>query len=106
MQNTGESDKDTQNAGEQDGDTQNPGESDQGGFPADPKYCAPLWYKENMPESEFPANPYFAGNGADEATKQATIEMICKTPLDYEPGAVDPEHIQALKDEVEAAMAR
>ena len=58
----------------------------QGGFPADPKYCAPLWYKENMPESEFPANPYFAGNGADEATKQATIEMICKTPPDYEPG--------------------
>ena len=58
----------------------------QGGFPADPKYCAPLWYKEKIPESEFPANPYFAGNGADEATKQATIEMICKTPLDYEPG--------------------
>ena len=59
----------------------------QGGFPADPKYCAPLWYKEKIPESEFPVNPYFAGNGADEATKQATIEMICKTPLDYEPGA-------------------
>ena len=58
----------------------------QGGFPADPKYCAPLWYKENVPESEFPRNPYFAGNGADEATRQATIEMICKTPLDYEPG--------------------
>ena len=58
----------------------------QGGFPADPKYCAPLWYKEEIPESEFPVNPYFAGNGADEETRQATIEMICKTPLDYEPG--------------------
>lgn len=58
----------------------------QGGFPADPKFSAPLWYKENIPESEFPKNPYFAGNGADEATRQATIEMICKTPLDYEPG--------------------
>ncbi len=58
----------------------------QGGFPADPKYCAPLWYKENMKESEFPANPYFAGNGADEETRQATIDMICRTPLDYEPG--------------------
>ena len=58
----------------------------QGGFPADPKYCAPLWYKENMKESEFPANPYFAGNGADEETRQTTIDMICRTPLDYEPG--------------------
>lgn len=58
----------------------------QGGFPADPKFSAPLWYKENIPESEFPKNPYFAGNGADEATRLATIDMICRTPLDYEPG--------------------
>ena len=58
----------------------------QGGFPVDPKYCAPVWYKEGIPESEFPVNPYFAGNGADEAAKQATVEMICRTPLDYEPG--------------------
>ncbi len=59
----------------------------QGGFPADGKYCAPYLYIENLPAGEsYPVNPLFAGNGADEATKQATIEMIFKTPLIYEPG--------------------
>ncbi len=58
----------------------------QGGFPADPKYCAPKLYRENMAQEDFPENPLFAGNGADEATKRATVEMICRTPLEYEPG--------------------
>ena len=59
----------------------------QGGFPPDPKYCAPKLYKEDLEEGEsYPDNPLFAGNGADEATRKATIDMICKTPLDYEPG--------------------
>ena len=59
----------------------------QGGFPADPKYCAPQLYKEELEEGEtYPDNPLFAGNGADEETRQSTIEMICRTPLDYEPG--------------------
>ncbi len=59
----------------------------QGGFPGDPKYCAPRLYKEELEEGEtYPENPLFAGNGADEETREATIEMICKTPLDYEPG--------------------
>lgn len=59
----------------------------QGGFPADPKYCAPYLYKEDLEDGEYyPENPLFAGNGADDATKKATIDMICKTPLDYEPG--------------------
>ncbi len=59
----------------------------QGGFPADTKYCAPQLYKKDLAEGEtWPDNPLFAGNGADEKTRQATVEMICKTPLDYEPG--------------------
>ena len=59
----------------------------QGGFPADPKYCAPYLYKEDLEDGEYyPENPLFAGNGADDKARQATIDMICKTPLDYEPG--------------------
>ncbi len=59
----------------------------QGGFPADAKYPAPKLYKENLAEGEsYPDNPLFAGNGADERTKRSTVKMICKTPLDYEPG--------------------
>ena len=59
----------------------------QGGFPADTKYCAPQLYKKDLAEGEtWLDNPLFAGNGADEKTRQATVEMICKTPLDYEPG--------------------
>ena len=59
----------------------------QGGFPADPKYSAPKLYRQGLEEGQsYPDNPLFAGNGADEQTRQATIEMICKTPLDYEPG--------------------
>ncbi|WP_022770619.1 MULTISPECIES: penicillin binding protein PBP4B [unclassified Butyrivibrio] len=59
----------------------------QGGFPADPKYCAPKLYKDGLkPGEDYPENPLFAGNVPSEETKQATVEMICKTPLDYEPG--------------------
>ncbi|MBO6197184.1 MAG: penicillin binding protein PBP4B [Butyrivibrio sp.] len=59
----------------------------QGGFPADPKYCAPKLYKNGLkPGEDYPENPLFAGNVPSEETKQATVEMICKTPLDYEPG--------------------
>ena len=58
----------------------------QGGFPADPHYCAPVLYTKDLPEKLWPANPYFAGNEPGEETKKATIEAICKTPLDYEPG--------------------
>ncbi len=59
----------------------------QGGFPADPRYSAKQLYKEDLEEGEdYPENPLFAGNGSDEETRNATIEMIRKTPLDYEPG--------------------
>ena len=59
----------------------------QGGFPADPKYCAPQLYREDLEEGEsYPDNPLFAGNGGDEETRKATVRMICRTPLDYEPG--------------------
>ncbi len=58
----------------------------QGGFPADPRYFNPYINaatQEYDPDSE---NVLFAGNGADEATRQATVEAICRTPLLYEPG--------------------
>ena len=59
----------------------------QGGFPADPRYPAPYIYKADLEEGEtYPENPLFAGNGADEKTKRATVEAIFKTPLEYEPG--------------------
>ena len=58
----------------------------QGGFPAGPRYFninvdAPS--QEYRPDAE---NILYAGYGADEETKEATVEAICKTPLMYEPG--------------------
>ena len=59
----------------------------QGGFPADPKYSAPYLYKDELEEGEdYPENLLFAGNTPGEKTRKATIDMICKTPLWYEPG--------------------
>jgi CubicO group peptidase (beta-lactamase class C family) len=59
----------------------------QGGFPPDPQYFVPYYRKENLAKGEsHPANDLFAGNGADEATRAKTLEMINKTPLKYEPG--------------------
>ncbi|WP_081641122.1 penicillin binding protein PBP4B [Butyrivibrio sp. XPD2006] len=59
----------------------------QGGFPADPKYCAPKLYKNGLaPGEDYPENPLFAGNVPGEETKQVTVDMIRRTPLDYEPG--------------------
>ncbi len=58
----------------------------QGGFPADPRYFNPHINTETQEFDINRTNRLFAGNGADEATKQATIEAICKTPLLYEPG--------------------
>ncbi|MBR2764500.1 MAG: penicillin binding protein PBP4B, partial [Blautia sp.] len=59
----------------------------QGGFAADPGYSRPWFYVKDLAEGgSYPSNPLFAGNGADEATKEATIKMICKTPLQYKPG--------------------
>ena len=58
----------------------------QGGFPADPKYGAPKLYRKDVSKEDYPDNPLFAGNEVGEATRADTIAMICKTPLDYEPG--------------------
>ena len=54
----------------------------QAGFMADPKYSSPYLDAEKKVR-----NPLFAGNGADEETREKTIEMICRTPLEYEPGS-------------------
>ena len=59
----------------------------QGGFPADPKYGAPqVFHKDAEEGKQFTDNPLFAGTGADEETRKTTVEMICRTPLEYEPG--------------------
>ena len=58
----------------------------QGGMPGDPKYPCPRLYRENTPEEDFRDNPLFAGNGADQETREATLAMINRTPLEYEPG--------------------
>ena len=59
----------------------------QGGFPADPRYCNPNIDTEKQEYNPEKTNLLFAGNGADEATKEATVEAIFKTPLIYEPGS-------------------
>ncbi len=59
----------------------------QGGFPPDPKYSAPFLYDDEVPEGEsYPENPLFAGNKPGKETTKATVDMICRTPLWYEPG--------------------
>ncbi len=58
----------------------------QGGFPADPRYFNPHLDTEAQNFSRDKENLLFAGSNADNDTKQATIEAICKTPLLYEPG--------------------
>ena len=59
----------------------------QGGFPPDPKYSAPFLYDDEVPEGEsYPENPLFAGNTPGKETTKATVDMICRTPLWYEPG--------------------
>lgn len=59
----------------------------QGGFPADPKYPMPTLWRDGLAEGEtYQTNDLYTGAGADEATRKKTIEAICRTPLDYEPG--------------------
>lgn len=59
----------------------------EGGLPASPRCQAPYIYKPTLADGEtYEANPLYVGCGADEATRQAVIKMIMKTPPDYEPG--------------------
>jgi CubicO group peptidase (beta-lactamase class C family) len=58
----------------------------QGGFPADPRYCNPHLNTEAQKYDPDGTNLLYAGNDADEKTKEATIEAICRTPLLYKPG--------------------
>ena len=59
----------------------------QAGFPADPRYCNPNIDAERQEYDPEAYNILFAGNGADEETKEATTRAIFKTPLIYEPGS-------------------
>ena len=58
----------------------------QGGFPADPKYCNPNIDATTQERSDEVKNVLYAGSGADEETREATIDAICRTPLLHEPG--------------------
>ncbi|MBQ7583062.1 MAG: penicillin binding protein PBP4B [Lachnospiraceae bacterium] len=57
-----------------------------GGFPADPHYCHRDYDAARQEYDEEAVNPLFAGNGADEETKEAVIAAMCRTPLLYAPG--------------------
>jgi len=56
------------------------------GFPADPHYCHRYFNAKEQELSTEDINPLFAGYGADDETKEATVEAICRTPLLYGPG--------------------
>ena len=58
----------------------------EGGFPADPHYYDPNFDMVKLESSPDSVNILYAGNGADEETKESTIRQICRTPLLYEPG--------------------
>ena len=58
----------------------------QGGFPAGVHYFWPVLYDAEKGDDGYPENPLYAGHGADEATRNAMEEALCKTPLEYEPG--------------------
>lgn len=58
----------------------------QGGFPADPRYFNPNVDAASQKYDKDAVNVLYAGNDGSPATREATIEAICKTPLMYEPG--------------------
>lgn len=58
----------------------------QGGFAADPRYFIPCLDAASQRYDPDAVNLLFAGNDGTQATREATIEAICKTPLYYEPG--------------------
>ena len=58
----------------------------QGGFPADPRYFNPYMNTARQAYDPNMENLLYAGNDGSKATREATIEAICKTPLLYEPG--------------------
>ncbi len=58
----------------------------QGGFPASPRYCNPYVDAVSQRYGKEYENILFAGNDASEATREATVDAICRTPLMYEPG--------------------
>ena len=59
----------------------------QGGFPAEAKYCNLYFDAVSRQVGEQYENILYAGCAGTEATKEATAEAICKTPLLYEPGS-------------------
>ena len=57
----------------------------QAGFPDSINYPNPYYSVEKLKNDKDSENVLYSGAGADEKTKEATIEAMCRTPLLYEP---------------------
>jgi CubicO group peptidase (beta-lactamase class C family) len=58
----------------------------QGGFPAGPQYFNDRYDNAAQNFDSDNGNILYVGTGADEASRELTLDMICQTPLMYEPG--------------------
>ena len=58
----------------------------QGGFPPGPHYYNDRYDHASQYYDSDKGNILYAGTAGDDATREETLELICKTPLMYEPG--------------------
>ena len=58
----------------------------QAGFPADPQYYNDGFDQSTQKNAPGVTNVLYSGAGGDEATRQRTLQVICMTPLMYQPG--------------------
>lgn len=58
----------------------------QAGFPADPQYHNDAFDQTTQTPAPGVANPLYSGSDGSQATREATLHAIFKTPLMYEPG--------------------
>ena len=59
----------------------------QGGFPAGPQYFNDRYDQASQKFDSDSGNILYSGAAADEATRDLTLDLICKTPVMYEPGS-------------------
>lgn len=58
----------------------------QAGFPAGPQYFNDTYDHASQGGAGHDSNIIYVGTAGDSATRQATLQAICKTPLMYQPG--------------------
>lgn len=58
----------------------------QGGFPAGPQYFNDRYDHASQNFDSDNGNILYAGTAGDDSTRSKTLDLICKTPLMYEPG--------------------